>query len=241
MSKVVLPTIDSGFLSVDVMNDALRTIEEGFDNTLSLDGTTPNQLNADLDLNGHALLNIATTGESGSLLTYGQMTSYVDGKASGLIRQLIEVFTAAAGQTVFTFATFTYKPDTGNLAVYKNGVRLFSPTNYLETSPTTITLTVPALLGDKIQVVSSEFLATAELPPHTHPFSQITDVPVYATRWPAWGEVTGKPTEFTPTTHQHTVSQIIYGLGPSFSDPIRGVYVQSVQPTPSRVGDLWFW
>jgi len=35
-------------------------IEEAFDNTLSLDGSTPNAMNADLDLNGNALLNVGT-------------------------------------------------------------------------------------------------------------------------------------------------------------------------------------
>lgn len=28
---------------------------------------------------------------------------------------------------------------------------------------------------------------------HTHPWSQLTEIPLYASRWPAWGEVTGKP------------------------------------------------
>ena len=43
---------------------------------------------------------------------------------------------------------------------------------------------------------------------HTHTWSQITGVPVYTTRWAAWGEVTGKPTSFPPSSHTHTTAQV---------------------------------
>lgn len=42
---------------------------------------------------------------------------------------------------------------------------------------------------------------------HTHPWSQLTGIPAYATRWPAWGEVTDKP-DLAPATHRHTWSQL---------------------------------
>lgn len=38
---------------------------------------------------------------------------------------------------------------------------------------------------------------------HNHPWSQITNPPNTATRWPTWGEVTTKPSEFTPEAHSH--------------------------------------
>ena len=55
---------------------------------------------------------------------------------------------------------------------------------------------------------------------HTHPLSQVSDLHAdwdaklkatpasFVTRWPAWGEVTGKPTTFTPASHTHTASQV---------------------------------
>ncbi|MFM5873201.1 prophage tail fiber N-terminal domain-containing protein [Aeromonas veronii] len=42
---------------------------------------------------------------------------------------------------------------------------------------------------------------------HTHAWSQLTGIPAYAARWPAWGEVTGKP-EFAAVSHRHTWGQI---------------------------------
>lgn len=43
---------------------------------------------------------------------------------------------------------------------------------------------------------------------HTHSWSQISGAPATATRWPSWGEVTGKPSSFTPSSHTHNWSQV---------------------------------
>lgn len=239
MAKLVLPTLASGFLSVDALNQAFSDIETWADTVVSRDGSSPNQLEADLDLNGYNLLNIGEGGDADSLVSFGDMESYVAEKSSGLIIQKTQRFTATASQTVFVLTTFDYEPNVGNLAVYKNGVRLFAGFDYTETSATVITLLTPAALNDKISVVSNEFLATASLPPHEHPWTQITNVPVYTTRWPSYNEVTDKPTTFTPSAHTHATTDIVSGV--AFPDAIRGVFVQATQPTATRVGDLWFW
>lgn len=46
--------------AINTLNQNWDAIQDAFDNTLSLDGSTPNALNADLDLNGNALLNVGT-------------------------------------------------------------------------------------------------------------------------------------------------------------------------------------
>lgn len=239
MAKLTLPTLESGYLSTDALNDALQAIEAWSDTVLTRDGNAPNAMLADLDLNGYSLLNLGESDDAGALLTYSQMQAYVDGKSSGLIRQTIQSFTATAGQTVFVLTDFTYSPNTGNLAVYRNGIRQFSPTNYVETNSSTITFGAGVSLNDKIQVVSNEFLATIALPPHQHPWSQITGVPVYTTRWATFDEITNKPATYPPSVHQHATTDIV--SGPSFLDQFRGVNVQATQPTASRVGDLWLW
>jgi|GEM_PF-2839682 len=43
---------------------------------------------------------------------------------------------------------------------------------------------------------------------HTHPWSDITNPPAQASRWPAWSEVTAKPDTFTPAPHSHAWSDI---------------------------------
>ncbi len=42
---------------------------------------------------------------------------------------------------------------------------------------------------------------------HSHPWSQLTGIPTYASRWPSWAEVTGKPGTMPPSAHTHTAAQ----------------------------------
>lgn len=46
--------------AITALSQNWDAIQEAFSNTLSLDGSTPNAMNADLDLNGNALLNVGT-------------------------------------------------------------------------------------------------------------------------------------------------------------------------------------
>lgn len=53
-------TITSGFASQTQLNENFTNIQTAFANTLSLDGSTPNAMGADLDLNNNDILNIGT-------------------------------------------------------------------------------------------------------------------------------------------------------------------------------------
>lgn len=53
-----LTNISSGYASSTQLNDNFAKLVEAFNNTLSLDGSTPNAMKADLDLNGYNLLNV---------------------------------------------------------------------------------------------------------------------------------------------------------------------------------------
>ena len=54
----VVNTISSGYASQSQLNENFTNIQASFENTLSLDGSTPNAMNADLDLNNNDLLNV---------------------------------------------------------------------------------------------------------------------------------------------------------------------------------------
>lgn len=55
--RPTVSTIASGFYSTSALNTNFENIRDQFDNTLSLDGSTPNAMNADFDLNSQDLLN----------------------------------------------------------------------------------------------------------------------------------------------------------------------------------------
>lgn len=56
-----LKTTVSGFRSAEALTENFQTIEEHFDGFLSLDGSTPNTMQSDFDLNGNDILNARTT------------------------------------------------------------------------------------------------------------------------------------------------------------------------------------
>lgn len=241
MAKITLPTLASGFLSVDRLNAALTAIAAALENTLSRDGTSPNQMTADLDMNGHSIINMAVPADdANAFITQEAMQEYVDSRASGLVVQRTQAFTASASQQTFTLTEFSYEPDTHNIGVYLDGARQFSPTDYLELSPTGIQFSSPLSGGEQVVVVQNDFLSTVELPTHTHSWGQINGAPVYTERWPTWDEITvGKPSVFPPDTHSHSAADITSGR---LADARRGVYVQGSEPAglgPGDAGALW--
>jgi len=64
MAKLTLSPISSRYASVAALNANFDAIEEALENTLSLDGTSPNALTTDLDMGGNRIINaLADSGE----------------------------------------------------------------------------------------------------------------------------------------------------------------------------------
>ena len=54
--KPTVTTISAGFASNTQLNGNFAAVRDAFDNTLSLDGSTPNAMQADIDLNGNDIV-----------------------------------------------------------------------------------------------------------------------------------------------------------------------------------------
>lgn len=65
MPKLILNDIGTSFQSKQALNENFRLIEQALENTVSRDGSQPNQMNGDFDANGNDLINI------GKLFTNG--------------------------------------------------------------------------------------------------------------------------------------------------------------------------
>src|SRR5512139_3901138 len=59
MAKLVLTDVTSGYASTTLVNANNTLTEIALENTLSRDGTGPNQMEANLDMNGYLVLNQA--------------------------------------------------------------------------------------------------------------------------------------------------------------------------------------
>lgn len=238
MAKLTIPAIESGYLSGEALNQILEDIQTAFENTVSRDGTSPNQMEADFDLNGYVILNSGESDDPNRVITYEELIDAIAEASSGLVAQTIEVLTAIQDQTTFVFSEISYTRGTNNLGVYVNGLRQWLDVDYTETDSTTIEFLVGLNVDDEVVGVTNEFFSTIAVEAHTHPWSQITNRPDYTTRWPTYAEVTGKPAEFTPEAHEHDAADITTGR---LADARRGVYVQAAEPAAPETGDLWAW
>mgnify|MGYP001107095916 CR=1 FL=1 len=55
-----ISTISSGYASTTTLNSNFEALQEAFDNTISRDGSTPNTMSADLDMNGNDIINASS-------------------------------------------------------------------------------------------------------------------------------------------------------------------------------------
>lgn len=235
--KVNLNQLSSGFLDTDLLNLNFTIVAEAFEKTLFLDGTLPNSMDADFDLNGRQLLNPAPAVLDNQVPSLGQVKAEIVAAGSGIVIQQSEQVIMAAPESLVVLNSVTYTPGSGNLSVYVNGLRVVAGIDYTETSPNSFTMAVPLSIDDVVTVYTNEYLGTVTPPTISVPWSSITSIPDFASRWPTYAEVTDKPATFAPSAHTHTGSDITSNI----ADPIRAVSVQATQPTAVRVGHLWFW
>lgn len=78
MSKLVLQDIGSGYNLQTVVNNNNAFLEEAFNNTLSRDGTTPNEMEANLDMNSHQVINLASPTSDTSAARWVDVTNATD-------------------------------------------------------------------------------------------------------------------------------------------------------------------
>lgn len=175
MSKLTLETVASGYLSTEVLNSNFEAIEAAFDNTVSRDGTLPNSMSANLDMNGQKVINARGADAASDVPTWGQ----VQALAFNYSVQRRYEDTTVAGVTDYSPTDFSYSPGNNNLAVYLDGVRLDS-TEYTETSSTVVTLASDPGNGKTLLLVVNELLGTfGDVPSHTHSTADITDLASY--------------------------------------------------------------
>lgn len=81
MSKLpTIKTILSGFFSTASLNSNFVALRDAFNNTLSRDGSTPNTMEADIDLNSHDLLNVGKI-TADDITVAGQPLAFQEGIA----------------------------------------------------------------------------------------------------------------------------------------------------------------
>jgi hypothetical protein len=150
--KPTISTISSGYASNTQLNNNFSALRTGFDNTLSLDGSTPNAMNADLDMNSNDILNTNEINTS-SLRINGVLVSPTGlGVTSSIMAS--DVFTGNGSTTVYTLSFAPFIKD--NTQIYIDGVYQNKIT--YNTSGNTLTFTEAPPLNSAIEVMVARIL-----------------------------------------------------------------------------------
>lgn len=102
MAKLTLNNLNSGFASTATLNANFDAIEAALENTLSRDGTTPNFMSADLDMNSYRILNCADILTSGNLIARGDWTASTDYAKGDLVNNGTQTYIAVDDHTSTT-------------------------------------------------------------------------------------------------------------------------------------------
>lgn len=86
--------------AIATLNSNFAAIEDALENTLSRDGTTPNTLEADLDLNGNDILNVGNINAESVTIDGSEITSAGFAKGDAATVTVGTVTTGAAGSSV---------------------------------------------------------------------------------------------------------------------------------------------
>jgi hypothetical protein len=156
MAKLTLNTIGSRYGSIDALNANFDAIETALENTLSRDGTAPNNMDANLDMDSQRIINLTDAINNADAVTLRQVNGLIQGVYDGNIVKLREVFTATSGQTVFNLASLTYVPASNNLSIYINGIKQRVTSAYAETDNNTITFTATVPVNAVVEFIIND-------------------------------------------------------------------------------------
>lgn len=153
---------------------------------------------------------VSVGGYSGAI-TAGQLLNAlqeVDGEGSGLDAGLLGGMTLGALTANYQAYADQAKADAKDYADGVTAPKLDSAT-YTAIDVLNKLITVDGVgSGLDADLLDGQHASAFAAVSHSHAWADITDQPATATRWPVWGEVTGKPSSFTPSSHSHAFTEL---------------------------------
>lgn len=140
--KPDVTTIASGYYSTTMLNANFQAIQDAFANTISRDGSAPNQMNATLDMNNKDVLNVRNFqadelnigGSAIDLSVLNQIIGFGD-EVTTVANISGDVVTVAANEAdIKNFAGVYYGPNASNPATRKDGSPLENGDLYWNTT-----------------------------------------------------------------------------------------------------------
>lgn len=143
--RPTITTLTSGFNSTTTLNNNFTALRNAFDNTLSLDGSTPNAMNADLDMNSNDILNVGEIDVQG--LTIDGVAVY-PGSTQLATTYATQSYTGNGSTTVYSMG---FNPGVkANVNAYIDGVH--QNQDAFNISGTSLTFTAAPPLNSAIEI-----------------------------------------------------------------------------------------
>lgn len=111
MTKLTLASISSGYMDITTLNSNFSAITDAIENTISRDGTSPNSMSADFDMNSYRILNVENPVNDSDGVNKG----WILANASSSLTNVTNAFVTPTGGnnslTVADLASLTVKPE----------------------------------------------------------------------------------------------------------------------------------
>lgn len=99
--KAVITDVSTGYQSNTTLNNNFEALNDAFDNTLSRDGSTPNEMNSDLDMNGNAIINVGSISNGSGGATWTSGTGSPEGVVTATAGSLYTDTNGGASTTLY--------------------------------------------------------------------------------------------------------------------------------------------
>lgn len=149
MAKIDLTSVLGGFRTQNQINHNFSLIERAFDNVLSRDGSLPNQMEADLDMNSNDILNVTN-------LTVDNLVIGAAAALPVLVSRSQETQNPGAGISNLTVNPYYVGND--SLTIYVDGLKQVIDVDYQEIGTaedisTTVAMTSPFAGTETVDIV----------------------------------------------------------------------------------------
>lgn len=143
MAKLILNDVTSGFASTTAVNNNNALIEAALENTLSRNGTTPNSMLADLDMNGKLILNSGNAVQVSGFTWEGPWITAQSYQVGDLVENNGGAYMAIVAHTSGVFATDLAAVKWQLFASAALPTQVAQANKFLQTSGSTLSWEVP--------------------------------------------------------------------------------------------------
>ncbi len=162
LSLVDLTSLANAGSAVNTLNENFAAIEAALENTVSRDGTTPNEMLADLDMNSNSLLNVADPVAETDGVNLRSIRPLVADAVSDIVEEaltaghVVEKYTATASQTTFPLGGSPVA--LSNTYVFVDGLAQVPGEDYTLVDGDTIEFAVGLSVNDEVLIRYLEVL-----------------------------------------------------------------------------------